>query len=199
MNESLEPLGPIVRLQVQTDHLKLGQPPVRRYDPTPVVAVAGLGIDVDGVTGIQDDGTVLLDVHHRLHPRSRHRGDNGVSLGFTGHYRAIGERFANVFSVGAAGENLIIDDDRVHDEARFVRGVVIDGDGEPVRLTAVIAAPPCVEFTRYCLGRTADVAADREAVTAGLEFLGGGMRGFYAELEGETAEVRPGDMVYAVT
>lgn len=197
MNESLKPLGPIVGLQVQTDHLKLGQPPARRYDPTPVTAVAGLDIDRDGVTGILDDGTVLLDVHHRHHPRSRHRGDNGVSLGFSGHYRAIGERFARVLPVGAAGENLIIDDDRVHDPARFYRGVVIDGAGGRVRLTVVIAAPPCVEFTRYCLGLSD--GHDREPVTAGLEFLGGGMRGFYAELDGETARVRPGDMAYAVT
>jgi hypothetical protein len=150
VHESLEPLGPIVRLQVQVGHLKTGSP--RRYDPGPITQVDRLVIDADGVTGYTSDGVALLDVHHRTHPLSRFRGDNGVSLGFTGHYREMRLRFGDGPDDGAAGENLLVDDARVHEEARFVGGVMIESSDGLVRLTTVTGAPPCVEFTRYCLG-----------------------------------------------
>jgi hypothetical protein len=157
-----------------------------------------LVIDADGVTGYTSDGVALLDVHHRTHPLSRFRGDNGVSLGFTGHYREMRLRFGDGPDDGAAGENLLVDDARVHEEARFVGGVMIESSDGLVRLTPVTGAPPCVEFTRYCLGLSAG-KADRSAIAAGLEFLGRGMRGFYARIEAGTAEIGPGAMVYAIS
>lgn len=195
MDESLEPLGPIVRLQVQIDQLKIGDP--RRYEPGPITPVDRLLIEPGGVTGLTSEGMALLDVHHRTHPRSRFRGDNGISIGFTGHYRAMRNRFGEGPGDGAAGENLLVDDVRVHDEHRFAGGVVIEGANGVVRLETVAAAAPCVEFTRYCLGATSE-QAEREAVAAGLDFLGGGMRGFYAVLEGDAAQVEVGDVAYAL-
>lgn len=155
-------------------------------------------IDADGVTGYTSEGAVLLDVHNRRHPQSRFRGDNGISLGFTGHYREMRLRFDNGPDDGAAGENVLVGDTRVHDEASLLAGVMIESSDGPVRLTTVTAAPPCVEFTRYCLGLAAG-QADRSAVAAGIEFLGRGMRGFYARIEAGTAEIRPGAMVFAIS
>jgi hypothetical protein len=196
VSASLEPLGPIVRLQVQVGHLKTGSP--RRYDPAPITSVDRLVVDADGVTGYTSDGVALLDVHNRMHPLSRFRGDNGISIGFTGHYRAMRIRFGDGPDDGAAGENLLVDDARVHEEARLVRGVIVESADGPVRLTTVTGAPPCAEFTRYCLGVPAG-EPDRRAVAAGLEFLGHGMRGFYAQIEAGTAAIRHGAMVYAIS
>ena len=193
MSERLEPLGPIVRLQVQVDHLKSGDP--RRYEPGPITPVERLLVDADGVTGYTSEGMALPDVHNRTHPRSRFRGDNGISIGFTGHYRAMRERFGDGPDDGAAGENLLVDDSRVH-EALAGSLVVLTATGA-VRLADVAAAPPCVEFTRYCLGSAPGVGDDR--VADGLRFLGGGMRGFYLRLVegGATAEISLGDQVFA--
>lgn len=155
-------------------------------------------IDADGVTGYTSDGVALLDVHNRMHPLSRFRGDNGISIGFTGHYRAMRDRFGDGLDDGAAGENLLVGDDRVHEEARLMPGVMIESSDGPVRVTTVTGAPPCVEFARYCLGLPTG-EADRRAVAAGLEFLGHGMRGFYGRIQGDSAEIRPGAMVYAIS
>jgi hypothetical protein len=190
----LEPLGPVVRLQVQVGHLKAGSP--RRYDPGPITPVVRLVVDPDGVTGYTAEGVAVHDVHHRLHPRSRHRGGNGISVGFTGHYRAMRERFGEAVADGVAGENLIVDDYRIH-LGMAVPFVIFTATG-PVRLTGVTAAPPCVEFTRYCLDMPPDEPDDR--VAAGLRFLGGGMRGYYLRLAdgmAGTAEIGVGDHVFA--
>src|SRR5574337_1547489 len=39
---ALRPLGKIVRLQIQRSPLKIGEKPSRVYDPSPILAVAGL-------------------------------------------------------------------------------------------------------------------------------------------------------------
>lgn len=196
MAETLQPLGPILRLQVQVDHLKAGNP--RRYDPGPITPVESLVVDTDGVTGYTSEGAALLDVHNRMHPRTRFRGDNGISIGFTGHYRAMRARFGDHLADGAGGENLLIEDDRVHAQVRFARGVMIESPDGAVRLTAVTGAPPCVEFARYCLDLPVK-ESDRGAVAEGLEFLGQGMRAFYARIDAGSAGIHRGAMAYAIT
>ena len=84
--DRLEPIGPIVRLQVQTASLKCGEKPHRWYDPAPILSVPALRLDSGGVTGVDGEGRDVSDVHHRDHPQSKFRSENGVSVGFSGHY-----------------------------------------------------------------------------------------------------------------
>ena len=55
-------------------------------------------------------------------------------------------------------------------------------DGPPLELHDIASAPPCVEFSRFCLGQGFDsVEAD---VRQALLDLDGGARGFYARTDG---------------
>jgi hypothetical protein len=197
----LIPVGRIVRLQVQTAHLKRGEQPRRWYDPAPITEVATLRLEDGGVSGVDADGTVHHDVHHRDHPISRHRGDNGVSVGFTSHYAAMRERFGAHLPDGVAGENILVESgDRHTVEALGGTLLIETGDGI-ARLADVTIAAPCVEFTRFCLRWPKDARPDR-TVTEALRFLDGGMRAFYAraDLAATTArELRVGDMVFGTT
>lgn len=198
MCHDLEPIGRIVRLQVQTAHLKQGTQPRRWYDPAPITDVASLLIDEGGVIGIASDGTTHHDVHHRDHPISRNRGDNGVSIGFTGHYAAMRKRFGAHLSDGIAGENILVCSDALHTEEGVAGTLVIETAAGIVRLEQVIAAPPCVEFTRFCMRWPPDLRPDR-TVTESLQFLDEGMRGFYAALvpdDSAPAGFEIGDMMF---
>lgn len=194
----LDLIGPIVRLQVQTEPLKRGERGSRWYDPAPITAVDALHLDAGGVRGTSAAVT-LLDVHHRDHPRSRHRGGNGVSVGFTAHYASMRETFDIQLSDGVAGENVLVDTARAYTEAEFGGGLVIETAEGPVRLDRVIVAAPCVEFSKFCVGLDAGDRPDRR-VTEALQFLDGGTRGFYATWRPADDRVRPvirpGDRVY---
>jgi hypothetical protein len=197
MCQDLEPIGRIVRLQVQTAHLKRDTQPHRWYDPAPITDVASLLLDGGGVTGIASDGTSHLDVHHRDHPISRNRGDNGVSIGFTGHYDAMRERFGAHLSDGIAGENILVASEAIHTEETLGGTLFIQTASGIIRLEQVIDAPPCVEFTRFCMQWPPDRRPDR-TITEGLQFLDRGMRGFYAALapnDSAPAEFGIDDMV----
>ncbi|MGC4108154.1 MAG: hypothetical protein QM753_17660 [Thermomicrobiales bacterium] len=98
-------LGPIVLLQVQIAPLKQGEKPLRWYAPDAITSVSEMQLDSGGVTGF-DGETVKHDVHHRDHPLSRYRGENGVSVGFTSHYATIRGEFGDFLYDGIAGENL---------------------------------------------------------------------------------------------
>src|SRR2546421_10167046 len=79
-------LGRIVRLQIQRSSLKTGEKPTRVYDPMPLLAVDRLALGPDGALGEGPDGSWLVDVHHRAHPRTKNEdGALGVSLGLTSH------------------------------------------------------------------------------------------------------------------
>lgn len=187
MSHPLEPIGRIIRLQVQTAHLKRGDQPSRWYDPAPITEVAALRLDEGGATGIASDGGTHHDVHHRDHPISRNRGDNGVSIGFTGHYVAMRERFGPHLTNGLAGENILVASDAVHGEDTLGGTLIIESETGLIRLDDVIAAPPCVEFTRYCMQWPRDRRPDR-TVTEGLQFLDHGMRGFYAAFAADVSD-----------
>ncbi len=189
-------VGPIVRLQVQVAPLKQGEKPHRWYNPGPITAVSAMRIEPGGVVGLEGDEE-FGDVHHMLHPISRFRGENGISVGLTGHYRHMRQRFGEHLTDGIAGENILIEAKRVMLEDEVARGVVIATAAGLVELAAVEGAPPCVEFSRFCAGYGLDQKSDR-TITETLQFLSDGMRGFYATLaDGQDQPViAVGDIVY---
>ncbi|HEV2068065.1 MAG TPA: hypothetical protein VGR08_14645 [Thermomicrobiales bacterium] len=179
----VELIGRIVLLQVQVRSLKRGERPRRWYDPDPLTAVPGIRIDPGGVTGIDGDGEPTIgDVHHRDHPDSRFRGENGVSIGFTSHYRRMRDRFGDHLQTGIAGENIIVETDGIQEEGDLAPGMVISSGQGLVRLGAVECVKPCAEFTKWCLRYPHDQLPDA-AVTDALKFLFSGTRGFLATIE----------------
>ena len=192
----MELVGQIVRLQVQESSLKAGERPRRWYDPVPIRAVPILTLDATGVTGREADGLVVSDVHNVMHPASKHRGENGISVGFTSHYAAMRARFGDHLTDGIAGENILVATDRTFTEPDFAAGIQIEAtDGALVRLEEVIGAEPCVEFSRYALRYPMDAPSDR-AVTDALNFLREGTRGFYMTHRGTPVTVAVGAGVY---
>jgi hypothetical protein len=187
-------LGTIVHLQVQRSSLKLGERPSRWYDPSPLLALPSLLVGEAGVVGLSDDGPIV-DVHHAEHPRSKNRGENGVSVGFTAHYRAMRQRFGAHLPDGIAGENVLVEtDDRVS-ELDLTHGLLIEtSDGSTVFLDQLVVAEPCVEFSRYALGDP-DAPPDDPRLREALTFLRNGTRGFYATYGGTPVRIAVGDRV----
>ena len=179
-------IGTIVRLQIQRSSLKTGEKPNRVYDPAPILAVDRLALGPDGALGFASDQGWIADIHHRAHPDTKNpEGRNGVSLGFTAHYRAMRDRFGSRIGVGCAGENIIVDTDRRFTLEDLQTGVpILTPDGrELVRLSVLDVAHPCRPFTGWAIGSI----VESDALKAHLQFLDGGMRGFYCA--GETAGV----------
>ena len=176
----VELIGTVVRLQVQRSRLKPGPRGARVYDPAPLREVDALEVGPRGVVGRTPDGPVL-DVHHADHPDSRNvKLVNGLSLLPRAHYEALRSRYGAHLVDGAAGESLLLETSGPWPS--------LDGplrletaDGELV-LEDVMAAPPCVEFSRFCLGLP--VGALGPEVDQALADLDGGARGFYASARG---------------
>ena len=197
----MEMIGTVARLQIQRSSLKLGAAPHRWYDPSPLLSVPTLQLDADGVTGFPVDAGAVLDVHHRLHPATRnHNGVNGISVGFTGHYAAMQARFGQHVTAGVAGENILIETSRIVTPAELAHGLLIEtADGTLAPLHNLLVAEPCVEFTRYALGHAdrPPIAPVDRAVTEALDWLRGGMRGFYATYVGSSpCQIHIGARVY---
>jgi hypothetical protein len=192
----MQRLGTVVRLQIQRASLKTGDRPARVYDPAPLLAVARLAMSPDGALGADPAGTAwIVDVHHRGHPTTRNEdGLHGVSVGFTGHYAAMRERFGERLVLGCAGENVIAETShRVH-LADLAGGLAIlapDGSTR-VRLRVHEVALPCRPFTGWALGRIVEPAILKES----LQFLENGLRGYYCVAEG-TGIVELGDVLMA--
>ncbi len=197
MEQGMEPIGRIVRLQVQIRSLKQPGPRFRCYDPSGIREVRSLELDGGGVAGIGADGERVPDVHHRDHPESKFRGNNGVSVGFTSHYDLMRGRFPKGIDDGIAGENILVATDRTWSGADLAGGLAIaTGDGRLLTLSPVVVADPCVEFSRWVLDWPEDERPGKE-VSEALVFLGAGVRGFYAAYEGPPARIAAGDLVYA--
>jgi len=182
-------IGRIVRLQVQARSLK----EAGTYDPTPILASPVASIDAGGMLIWNGTGWVV-DAHHRLHPRSRGRGRRPLSIGFTGHYRAMSAEFGGV-PVGIAGENIIVDGPalRLHD---LGDGVVIrTRGGREIILGNPRPAEPCRPFTSFLVG--SDEVLPRASITGELAFLSGGRRGFLVTVDPADGpvSVRVGDEV----
>lgn len=177
-------IGEVTRLQAQLEPLKVGEAPRRRYEPAPITPVAALWLHPEGVEGETATGERLLDVHNARHPRSRNRGENGVSLGFTSHYARMRDRFGPHLTDGIAGESILIETDAVFANGDLPGGLILETpDGERAALGGVIVAAPCVEFSRWCL-RFPEEARPDLTVTAALQFLHHGLRGWYATYSG---------------
>ena len=192
----MRPLGSLIRLQIQRSTLKTGEKPNRRYDPAPLLAVDRLALGPDGALGAGPDGSWVLDVHHRAHPATKNEdGLHGVSVGFTAHYHAMRERFGDRLTVGCAGENLIARTERMLRLEDLAGGLAIlapDGT-ERVRLRVLEVAQPCRPFTGWALGGEVESHVLKES----LQFLDGGMRGFYCVGEG-AGIVEMGDVLVAL-
>jgi hypothetical protein len=173
----MQSLGVIVRLQIQRSSLKTGERPARVYDPAPLLAVERLAVGPDGAFGLAPLQGWIVDVHHRAHPESKNGdGAHGLSLGFTGHYDAMRDRFGERIAVGCAGENIIVDTPRHLSLADLKAGVVVlapDG-AERIRLQVLEVAHPCRPFTGWAAGGM----VESDVLKAHLQFLDDGMRGF---------------------
>lgn len=188
-------IGLVKHLQIQRSSLKIGQKPLRYYDPAPLLAVPGLRLTPSGAAG--SDGThELLDVHNRRHADTRNQGPNSLSFGFTSHYTAMRDRFGPHLADGVAGENILIASDRTFTLADLGTALVICGpDGRVTRLVDLIVAAPCAEFSQFAC--FSDMPLTPGELRTALQFLNDGVRGFYARLaDGPDAEVRPGDRVF---
>lgn len=191
-------LGQIVRLQVQRDSVKSGVKPFQTYAAVPnLTAVQSLSLDANGVSGTDAPGVQYLDVHNATHPRSKFRGENGISIGFTGHYAAMRDRFGDHLTDGIAGENMVVAcDERVSLEM-IAGGIVIVGKQGELRIGPWVVMHPCAPFSKFCLNMPGEARPDRR-VTETLRFLDNGVRGFSAvyPIADETVEIHLGDTVY---
>lgn len=186
------PLGRIVRLQIQRSSLSTGEPPARTYGTGPIAAVDELILTAEGAMGRMPDGSVVIDIHHVRHPDSRNRKrGNDLSIGFTSHYAAIRGRYDGPhLADGCAGENILVETaDRVGLERLSGDLRIRRSDGREIPLGRAAIAHPCQPFSRF-VSRSSDVATVKSA----LQFLGGGLRGFYVALiEDGPAAIRRGD------
>lgn len=186
-------LGSIVRLQYQRDHLKVPAGKFKRYEPSNIIAVDELRFTPDGVEAGSIDAPII-DVHHRSHERSRNRGDNGISIGFTGHYELMRARFGERLTLGIAGENIIICNPNRIMESELAPGIAIETAAGTALIDGIFVAAPCVEFSRYALDFPQDDRPDR-TVTDTVAFLHEGLRGYYAEVA-QSFTLRLGDRVF---
>jgi MOSC domain-containing protein len=192
----MRPLGPLIRLQVQRSSLKTGEKPARTYDPAPLLAVPRLALSPEGALGATPDGGWIVDVHHRAHPATKNTdGLHGVSVGFTAHYGAMRQRFGERLTLGCAGENLIAETgSQLHfDDVAGGLAILAPDGTERVRLKVLEVAQPCRPFTGWALGGAVEAAVLKES----LQFLEGGMRGFYCTAEG-AGSVELGDVLCAL-
>jgi hypothetical protein len=187
-------IGPIIRLQIQRGALKVGEKGAKRYLTDPIQSFPQLRLSRDGVTALESGGETL-DAHHRAHPlRKNEDGVHGVSVGFTGHYHTMQQRFGAHMTVGCAGENIIVDAQRRLALEDVAAGfVILDPSGrEKGRLLEVAVAHPCKPFTGFAL-RNTPVATD--VFQDSLRLLDGGMRGYYCTWIGEPTTIEVGDAV----
>jgi hypothetical protein len=191
-------IGLIKHVQLQRSSLKQGQRPQRYYDPAPLLVVERLLLAPGGVSAVSVDGESIIDVHHAAHPETKNRlGTNGISLGFTSHYRAMRDRYGAQLPDGCAGENMLVESDHVWSLDELGATLMIEcADRQLVALASLMTAAPCVEFSRFAHLSAEPLTSDQLRTT--LQFLDGGMRGFYARLaDGQPeAEIRAGDRVF---
>jgi len=196
-------IGRVKLVQIQKRSLKFGERPQRYYDPSPLLVVEALRVTPEGCVGLIGEGERILDKHHSEHPASGYSGNNGISLGFTGHYEMMRREFGAHLIDGCAGENILIDSGRVYQISDLGKNVYIESaaTGERVVLNEIVSAAPCVQFSCYAIdhGRSAyNPEIEKERIKRALQFLSDGVRGFYAagEQGGGEGLIRAGDRVY---
>jgi hypothetical protein len=191
-------IGRIKHVQLQRSSLKQGQRPQRYYDPAPLLLVERLLLAHGGVSAVGANGEAIIDVHHADHPETKQvQGKNGISFGFTSHYRAMRDQYGAHLTDGCAGENILVESDQVWSLDQLGQSLVIQRAGEQiVVLASLLVAAPCVEFSHFAHLSPDPLTADQLRAT--LQFLDGGMRGFYARLADDqpAAEIHAGDRVF---
>jgi len=180
----VELIGTVVRLQVQRSRLKPGEKPYRVYDPAPLLEVDELVVTPRGVTGPGG----LLDVHHADHPDTRNvKLRNGLSVMTRPRYDALRAAYGAHLVDGIAGESLLLD------QGGDLSGpLVLETEEGGLDLMGA-AAPPCVEFSRFVLGR--GLGDSGPEVLAAMAALDDGARGFYLQTHG-TGRVRAGARLF---
>lgn len=183
-------IGKIVRLQVQRVPIKARG---EGYMPGGILAVDRASIDAWGMVGWHD-GAWILDSHHKAHPSGRAGGKRPLSVGFTGHYVAMDERFGGV-PLGLAGENIIIESPELWLDDLGV-GLIVEATTGDLLLERPRVAAPCREFTSYLLNL--DEVAERSDIKDELDFLGAGRRGYIvaADHAPEPVGLAVGDEVF---
>ena len=150
------------------------------------------------MVGLVAGGERVIDVHNVDHPSSKNqRGLNGISVGFTGHYQAMRERCGPHLADGCAGENILVEADRTFALGDLGGRLAIEtAGGAIVHLADLLVAAPCAEFSQFAAGQGERLPP--EALKATLQFLDGGIRGFYTRLASAPADavVRAGDRVF---
>ena len=168
----MQVIGAVVRLQVQRDRLKPGPAGARVYDPSPLLEVEALEVGPRGVWGLVGESRVL-DVHHADHPQTRNVALlNGLSVMTTGRYADLRARFGERLVDGIAGESVLVEATVLALSAP----VVLETD-RGLREFDVVPIPPCVEFSRWVLGR--GVTDTGPEVLAAMAALAEGARGYY--------------------
>lgn len=187
-------VGTVARLQVQRSRLKPGPRAGRVYDPAPLLEVPALEVGPRGVVG-RSDGERVLDVHHADHPDTRNRRlGNGLSLLPRPHLDRLVQRYGTHLADGVVGESLLLDTDGPLSESDLAGELLLEtAEGEPLVLADVVAASPCLEFSRFALGREAGALDDE--VLAALDDLDRGVRGFYCRVRGAGTVVRGARLV----
>lgn len=190
-------LGTVVKTQIHVDRMVTAG----RYEDHKILEVDELWLGVDGVIG-QLGGQSLLHAHHRLHPNKTwgerprdYRPNRLLSIGFTGHYAQMAERFGSA-PIGCAAEDIIVDRAGTVSVDALSGGVQLRRDGQVVELSGVAVAKPCVPFTKWLLQ---DQDAGDETVAPNRAFLEAGMRGFIMGLadQHEPVAIRVGDELWA--
>jgi hypothetical protein len=193
-------IGRIVRLQVQTASLKLGERPNRVYDPSPLREVPCLRLTPRGAAGVRD-GAPLLDVHHGDHPATKWEAGREASFGFTSHYGRMRDEYGGHLVNGCAGENVLVESTEVWTLEDLTRsaGLAFRGaeSGSLLRLANVTVAEPCVEFSRFAIRTRAPEASPQELKPV-LQFLSEGTRGYVFTPESD-GEVAIGDRLVILT
>lgn len=187
-------IGPIIKIQIQPVSLKVGEP--EHYDPTRLLLVNELLLSQPGVVGVAQDEQHIVDIHNGTHPDTKNRGDNGFSLGFTSHYESMRSQFGNHIADACAGENILVETDRMFSPADLQNGLVIQQarTGQYIFLTDIKPILPCLPFSAYAANRPLAPAEVKET----LQFLMDGRRGFLAKLvdKSKTVSVHTGDVLY---
>ena len=197
----MQKIGTIEVVQIQQNSLKTQVNDQKTvYDPGGIMMLQEIRLTTFGIVGILDflnKEMAYLDIHHLHHPQSRFRGDNKISMGFTGHYERMRAEFGKHLREGSAGENIIVKIDHVITPRELGQRLAIRSriDDSLIYLSDVKPIPPCESFVRYARNRGS--FSPRETQTD-LQLLSGGLRGYYMEVDAaaEEAIVRIGDTVY---
>lgn len=184
-------VGEIVRIQIQRIPIKTKGV---SYEPSGIVEVPKASVDASGMVGWHDD-VWAIDAHHKAHPASRAGGRRPLSIGFTGHYALMAERFGNA-PLGIAGENIIVGGPALTLDDLGVGLVVVAADGTELLLERPRVAAPCLEFTSFMLGL--DHVAPLDEIAEPLADLHDGRRGFIvaADHANTPVEIAVGNRVF---